>query len=183
MPPDPGVVTLRDASFADADAIADLQARSWRDAYRGSFSDAYLDGPVFGERRAFWTERLRHAGPALWTAVAEREGAVVGFVCALPRHDPRWGTLVDNLHTHPDAKRQGVGRHLLRALGTHLADHAADIPVHLFVLRANRDAAAFYARLGGETAEAMVKTEPDGSQLPVSRIVWPTVAGFRAGVN
>ena len=180
MPPD--AVTMRVAAVGDAATIADLHARSWRSAYRGSLSDAYLDGPIFGERQAFWTERLRHATPGVWTSLAERDGAPVGFVCALQDHDARWGTLIDNLHADPAAKRQGIGRAMLQTLGEHLASVATRTPVHLFVLDANRDAVAFYLRLGGESVEALVRTEPDGSRVPVTRIAWPDVASFRAAV-
>lgn len=182
MRPEGPAIVLRAAVPADADAVADLHARSWRTAYRGSFSDAYLDGPIDGERQAFWRQRLHHPTPDLWTILAERDGhdGLAGFLCARLDHDARWGSLVDNLHTAPDLKRHGIGRTLMTALGRHLEAVGSTAPVHLIVLRSNHAAAAFYAALGGEAVEALVTTEPDGSTLPVTRIAWPSLAAFLA---
>lgn len=49
-------LVFREATSADIEGIANLHATSWRFAYRGSYSDAYLDGPVFEERRQVWTD-------------------------------------------------------------------------------------------------------------------------------
>ena len=37
---------IRLATLADAEAIAHVHAESWRTAYRGALSDAYLSGPI-----------------------------------------------------------------------------------------------------------------------------------------
>ena len=53
----------RHATAQDASAIATLHAESWRQNYRGAFSDAFLDGDVHTERLTVWTKRLRTPGP------------------------------------------------------------------------------------------------------------------------
>jgi hypothetical protein len=73
----------REATFADAEAIATLHATSWRFAYRGAYSDAYLDGPVFGDRRKVWAEQLAIPVPNQHVIVAEKDGAMVGLACSL----------------------------------------------------------------------------------------------------
>ena len=45
------MIEYRSAELSDANAIANLHARSWREHYRGSFDDAFLDGDLVGERR------------------------------------------------------------------------------------------------------------------------------------
>ena len=182
MPPDVAD-RLRPAGADDAPAVAALHARSWRATYRGAFSDAYLDGPIGAERLAFWRERLRHVRMDMLTLLLEdAAGTPLGFVCGFPHHDARWGTLVDNLHVDPALKGRGRGRALMRGLGDALRGLGMDGPVHLFVLAGNDGAAAFYARLGGHSVERMMKTEPDGSDLPVDRIAWASLAAFRDGV-
>jgi len=52
------VIDYRPASARDADAIARLHARSWRENYRGEFHDSFLDGDLDGERLRVWRERL-----------------------------------------------------------------------------------------------------------------------------
>ena len=184
MPPDADTPRLRVATQADAEAIADLHTRSWRSAYRGSFSDAYLDGPIEAERRAFWRERSEHPRAGLWTLVAEdRGGAMLGFVCCLEDHDPHWGSLIDNLHVDPAGKGQGIGRLLMRGAGERLFYALPRRPVYLFVLQSNQAADAFYRRLGGVAAETLAKTEPDGTRLPVIRYAWPSAAAFVTAVG
>ena len=174
---------LRDATPADADALADLHTRSWRSAYRGSLAEAYLSGPIEAERRSFWRQRYDHPPHGLWTVIAEdAEGTIQGFLCLLADHDPQWGTLIDNVHDDPAHKGQGLGRAMMRAAGQHLLYALPRRPVYLFVLQENRGAIAFYDRIGGEQAERLVKTEPDGSQHPVFRYAWPSVAAFVEGI-
>ncbi|MHB1518478.1 MAG: GNAT family N-acetyltransferase [Acidimicrobiales bacterium] len=45
--------------------------------------------------------------------VVEAGGAIVGFGHTLFGHDPRWGSLLDNLHVAHDRRRQGIGTGLL----------------------------------------------------------------------
>lgn len=182
MPPERPALRLRPAGPDDADRVADLHARSWRATYRGSLSDAYLDGPVAEERQAFWRRRLRHPTADLWSmlAVAEDEAGLAGFACAVLHQDDRWGTLLDNLHVDPAGKRRGIGRRLMTALGHHLQGVGSAMPVHLFVLQANHAALAFYEALGGEAVETLAFTEPDGSTPPVARMAWGSVAAFLA---
>jgi hypothetical protein len=53
------LMLYREATALDADAIAVLHAESWRRAYRGHLSDAYLDGPIFKDRTSVWRGRFQ----------------------------------------------------------------------------------------------------------------------------
>jgi len=108
-------VQYREATAEDVEAIAQLHADSWRRNYRGAFRDAFLDGPVVGERRTVWAERLTGPAPSRYTVVAEQDAVVVGFAHTIFDDDRIWGALVDNLHVVHDLKRHGVGRHLMAA--------------------------------------------------------------------
>jgi len=46
------LIEIRPVTFRDAEVVAALHAASWRDAYRGILTDAYLDGDILGERNA-----------------------------------------------------------------------------------------------------------------------------------
>ena len=52
------MIEYRQAQLRDAEAVALLHARSWRENYRGAFTDAFLDGDLPGERLRVWRERL-----------------------------------------------------------------------------------------------------------------------------
>ena len=47
---DPNMLRFREATRADAMAVARLHAESWRVHYRGAYRDAYLDGDVVEDR-------------------------------------------------------------------------------------------------------------------------------------
>lgn len=158
---------------SDAEIVATLHATSWRSAYRGIVPDSFLDHDVFAERRAVWRERLQTPTPAdiAFGIVAESDaGELNGFVYALPKHDPSCGTLVDNLHVHPDHKGCGLGRRLLQAVVRELGP-AHTQPLHLWVLDQNEPAKRFYARLGAEFVDPGT-TPFGGAILPEWRCLW-----------
>lgn len=167
---------LRLATPADADAIAHVHAESWRTAYRGALSDAYLSGPIDEERRAVWRERFAHPPAGQYVAVFEADGETVGFVCAYGGHDTQWGTFIDNLHVLPHLKRSGIGRQMMRdAAAWSARTHPGD-GMYLWVLESNAPARAFYERIGGEQAGRDTWTPPDGSALPKLRYAWRDVS-------
>jgi GNAT superfamily N-acetyltransferase len=174
-------MNIREAGAGDADAIARLHAASWRTAYRGALSDAYLSGPIEAERQTVWRERLGRHDPDQFVVVAESGGETVGFACAYGGHDPQWGTFLDNLHVTPALKRQGIGAQLMAAVAQWSAGHYPGQGLYLWVLDSNDSAKRFYARMGGEDAGIDTWTPPDGSALPKLRIAWRDPAVLSRG--
>jgi predicted N-acetyltransferase YhbS len=105
---------LRLATEADAGRIAELHAESWRRTYRGMLRDDFLDGKVVENRLSVWRDRLGSPRPNQHVAVAESDGELDGFICAFGDEDPRWGTLIDNLHVRHRLHKSGIGRSLMR---------------------------------------------------------------------
>ncbi|MEO6277629.1 GNAT family N-acetyltransferase [Roseateles sp.] len=167
------LVALRAMRTEDADAVAALHATSWRSAYRGMLPDDFLDNHVVADRQAVWRERLLGpaTAPAFGVVAEDAAGRMIGFAYVQPHHDPVWGTLVDNLHVHPDHKGGGLGRRLLQAVATRLGPEHTQ-PVFLWVLDANEPAKRFYARMGAEFAERGVAPPFGGVSLPEWRCVW-----------
>ena len=166
----------RFATLADADAIADLHAESWRTTYRGAMRDAYLDGDVVAERRALWRERLTTAAANQHVIVAEEGNAVVGFACAYGAADATWGTELDNLHVGRGAQSRGLGARLLAATARWTRAVHADRGLYLWVLDGNTGARRFYERHGARDAGGDHWQAPDGSALAVRRYVWGEAA-------
>src|ERR1700709_817210 len=166
-------IRCRPARPDDAATIAALHAASWRAHYRGSLSDAYLDGPIGAERLAVWTERLSHPRAGQVVLLAEDGETALGFVCAFLDHDRQHGTLIGNLHVTVDRKGSGIGRLLMREAGEAMQHALPRGPVYLFALASNHAARAFYERLGGTLEGEERKTEPDGSSVLAVRYVWP----------
>jgi hypothetical protein len=95
---------IREANLSDLEAIANLHARSWRIAYRGILSDAYLDGDLVAERRAVWQERFSKPAPNQTIVVAEIDGGMVGLACAYGDHDELWAPCWKTCTWHPGTK-------------------------------------------------------------------------------
>jgi len=174
-------VRIRQARESDADDVARLHAASWRTAYRGALSDAYLDGPIEAERAALWRGRLGQPAENQLVLVAESAGQMVGFACAYGGHDPQWGTFLDNLHVLPELKRRGIGAQLMGEVASWSARNWPGQGIYLWVLESNLAARRFYAQLGGEDAGSDLWTPPDGSALPKLRIAWRNADVLSAG--
>ncbi|WP_298190579.1 GNAT family N-acetyltransferase [Novosphingobium sp.] len=165
-PPEPPAI--RPADAADAGRIAALHCESWRDAYAQVLDPAFLAGPIEADRRALWAERLGAPAPAQGVLLAETPGhETAGFICFFRDNDPRWGTLIDNLHVDPALRGRGIGERLIRAA---VATFAPDRPFHLWVFEANAAGVRFYLRLGGTIVERGIDDKPAARGAPHLRI-------------
>jgi GNAT superfamily N-acetyltransferase len=163
---------LRRAGSDDADTIATIHAASWRSAYRGIIADAYLDGPVIDERRAYWRKRMAEDA-AIVVLIAEIAGVPAGFIAWVGGADPDFGGIIDNFHMLPSAKGKGVGRRLFEAIRQLALVERPGEALYLWVLEANTPARAAYARLGGTEADRTLRPTGDGGQVPAVRVIWP----------
>jgi ribosomal protein S18 acetylase RimI-like enzyme len=175
------MIEYRPATRFDAAAIADLHARSWRENYRGSFHDAFLDGDLVGERLRVWRERLEHPRADQLVQLAVEGATLTGFVCAYGAHDPRWGSLIDNLHVAREFKRTGIGSQLMREAGAWLDLRHPGSAVYLLVLEANTTARRFYERIGGENAGVSTMETHGGAMVRSCRYTWSRPALLSAG--
>ena len=172
------VPPLRRAGPADAASIAALHADSWRRHYRGAYSDAFLDGDVEADRHAVWSERLAVRDGTTVTIVAEENGGLAGFVHVVLDEDPRWGSLVDNLHVIYGRKRSGIGTVLMGQAAAAVVEHGPG-GLFLWVLEQNTAAQAFYDARGGRSADRRAVASPGGVPGRLDgaphalRYVWP----------
>jgi len=145
-------MTIRTATPDDAAAIAALHARSWQSAYRGDFTDHYLDVECPSERREAWTQRFVAPDPAMYCAVVYDEDQLAGFCCTFDHYDGH-GAYLDNLHVAPEYHGRGLGKQLLRdAAGRVSAEN-----IYLVVLTSNTSAIAFYERMKGRFGPAEMR--------------------------
>ncbi|MEU1284796.1 N-acetyltransferase [Kitasatospora sp. NPDC005856] len=174
----PGQTLIRRGGVQDADAVAELHAHSWRTTYRGIVPEEGLGDGMAAQRRELWRLRLDldcvdygepENTPEL--LVAERAGAVVGFVYLVPQ--PDGGVLIDNLHVRPGLNGGGIGRELLTAARAHVAERHPGAGLSLEVLRDNTRAIAFYEREGAERVRAQEGEFPGGFLLPEYVYAWP----------
>jgi GNAT superfamily N-acetyltransferase len=173
-----GPVWFRRASADDAEQIASLHADSWRRRYRGAYSDSFLDGDVTADRRSVWSARLA-ATTNSETVLAEYDGRMVGFIHVVFDDDPRWGSLVDNLHVVHDQCRKGIGTQLLGHAARAVIERATGLAIYLWVLQQNNSAQQFYRERGATCVETAVVSPPGGDPARLNgtprklRLVWP----------
>jgi GNAT superfamily N-acetyltransferase len=160
----------RIATIEDAENIAALHAISWQKAYRGSFSDDFLDNHVVENRRKIWQKRFAEKENQT-TILIENEDGLVGFACIYPKND-QYGCLIDNLHVAEAYQGLGIGKNLMQKAANWVLDNTSQKLMHLWVLENNISAIEFYKKLGAKKSEQTFYTSPDGIELSVFRMVW-----------
>lgn len=141
--------TVRRATPADAQAIAENHVASWQVAYRGFYPDTVLDHLSVAERRALWEPRLAGHQHTIW--VAEKDGRVIGFLSACPSRDddlrPPAFAEIAAVYIHPASWGTGCGHALCQAAFEHFRSTPAQTVI-VWVLTANTHARHFYEGLG-----------------------------------
>ncbi|MFD9811768.1 GNAT family N-acetyltransferase [Streptomyces sp. NPDC059080] len=179
---------VREMDEGDAEAVAAVRVRGWRAAYDGLMPRAYLDALNMPEQAAAQRARLRRRPPAVRDLVAERAGAVVGWVCVGPGpapdaagHPAPGGTAPDGpgpasgpvgelfaLYVAPELIGTGIGRTLMEA-ALERAREAGFGELRLWVVRGNTHARRFYAHAGFAPDGAEQTDEVDGVPVPELR--------------
>lgn len=166
---------IRDATPADAHALAVVQVASWRAAYRTLMPDEVLAGLSVPDLEQVWSARLTPRPPRTGVVVATDGRRVVGFASAGPpldpsdRADPASGDLY-TLYLDPDHWGRGLGALLHAAALDHLVTvgftHAG-----LWVLDGNRRALRFYLRQGWvDTGRTRIDRGPQDVELSERRL-------------
>ncbi len=141
---------IREAAIEDSAGIARVQVDSYRTAYAGIFSQAYLNQFSYEEQERDWRDWIT-ARPEDLLYVAELEtGEIAGYALARPGPSgvrPYDSELVA-LHVRGARQRQGLGRGLVAAVAERLAQQGSR-SMMLWVLEAN-ESRGFYERLGGQ---------------------------------
>jgi GNAT superfamily N-acetyltransferase len=169
------VLRIREATGADAMAVATLHAESWRTHYREAYRDEYLDGDVVEDRLRVWNERLSAPAPNQFVVLAEEDDELIGFACAYGGNDETWGSLLDNIHVRPEHQGRGVGARLVAEVAAWCRASHADCGLYLWVLEQNRRAQRFYQRLGASDQGGELSEPPGGGQIHGRRYAWKAV--------
>lgn len=169
------MVTLREATVADARAIAEIHVEGWSWAYRGLLPAEVIDALDIDERERQWVAGFTdgwHEGDACFIAEDDL-GRAVGFVACGPGADehfppPRNAGEIYSIYLREDARGTGVGLALFgRAVGA-LRDHGFERAV-LWVLEANEVARRFYEAAGWAWDGARSEHRFDCAERPILR--------------
>jgi ribosomal protein S18 acetylase RimI-like enzyme len=156
------VVEFRDATPADAPAIAEVQVAAWRVAYRGLLPDAVLAALSVPEGTRRWDEILSAAAPRTGTVLVVAGEAVLGFAATGPA-DGTVGRLYA-IYLDPALVGTGLG-HRLHTAAVGRLRAAGFTAAELWVLHDNARALRFYRREGWvDTGRTQVEIGPGGDE-------------------
>jgi ribosomal protein S18 acetylase RimI-like enzyme len=170
FPPGPG----------DAEDLAEVHVRAWRQTYGGLLPDFYLarlSVPLHARR---WRKRLLRATPGEVDLTAGDRSGLVGYVSGGPlRGGSPDEAEITTLYVLQSAQGQGLGRRLLGSAARAMMDGGLT-SLSLTVLRGNDRAVAFYDRLGGVAGPAQVRRGPGGGLVSEIPFNWPDIAELAA---
>ena len=141
--------TIREATPADATAIAEAHVATWRETYRGLLPDSYLDNLTPARREPQWRRILALPDDERVVLVVSGDAdAIVGFASGGPAHDrSEYAGEVYTLYLRRGYQGCGLGRALFIALATRLREQGITSAI-LWVLATNTRARGFYSALG-----------------------------------
>ena len=144
-------ITYRRADAADADALAELGARTFTHTFGHLYQPDDLQLFLQNHSPENWTKELKD--PGFEVQVAERDGALVGYVKLGPPHlpfEPRGEAAeLRQLYVVEEVKGQGVADELINWVIRRARDQRADY-LYLSVFVDNHRARRFYERYGFE---------------------------------
>lgn len=158
-------IAYRIAGPADAEALAELGARTFTNTFGHLYQPDDLQLFLQNHTPANWTKELNDSGFAV--RVAERDGELVGYVKLGPPHlpfEPRGEAAeLRQLYVVEEVKGQGVADELIRWVIERARAQRADY-LYLSVFTENHRARRFYEKYGFEpegTYAFMVGTHAD----------------------
>lgn len=143
-------IQVREASVADAPAIADIYITSWQSTYAGIIPDNLLQSLSVNQQTEEWSQQIVRDSRTV--SVAEHAGNIVGFAYLDKNRDEDLKneklTPIElyDLYFHPSATRQGLGTQMWGLLEESLIGKL----VVLWVLAGNLGAQHFYIKHGFE---------------------------------
>lgn len=172
---------IREATHADAEAIAGVHVASWRETYRGLIADAVIDSRTIAKRTVQWSGALCAGGHYIF--VASVRETVVGFASALVRYPsgPAGRGYVQALYISRVAQGAGLGKALLRATAQALARNGCT-SLALHVLPNNHPARDFYEHLGARYVHDCIQIDDD-AQWVDAVYEWTDLASLLGSVD
>ena len=143
-------MVIREASPADAPAIARVHVGTWRTAYAGIVRDDVLANMSVQRCERNHREAIADQGRKCWTSVAEDDAAgIVGFARGGPERsgNPVFGGEIYALYVLEEHQRRGIGGALVAAVAAALLDCGFSSML-IWALKDN-PCRGFYESLGG----------------------------------
>ena len=139
--------TIRPANLTDIDAMARIHVSSWQAAYQDLMPASYIAQFSYERRHNMWRKVVSQQLADV--LVAERDGAIKGFLCVHQLRGDSSGTIaeINTLYVCPTHFSQGAGSALMHACEQWLNTTRYQ-SIEISVLDSNTRGIAFYRRHG-----------------------------------
>ncbi len=173
------MVDVRDATAADAGAVARVHVEGWKTAYQGLLPEEFLSRLSYEERASKWADILGSPEPGEFTLVAVGDpDEVVGFANGGPERKGLTGYAGElyALYLLPSHRCQGLGTRLFASVVARLRQAGVSGMV-VWVLEDN-PYRRFYVKMGGEPC-ARGRHPIGGQDYATVAYGWKDLAGWR----
>ncbi|MFF2651431.1 GNAT family N-acetyltransferase [Streptomyces sp. NPDC058045] len=155
-------VHVRLAEPVDADAIGEVHAASWAEAY-APFFDAEFAVRGVEDRRVRWHQRL--AEGELTVLLAELDGAAAALAVYSPSEERQGWAEIHSFYCHPERWGSGASAELMAGTLRRTREEGS-LGVHLWTLRDTPRSRRFYTKSGfTETGASRPRDFGDGKPL------------------
>jgi ribosomal protein S18 acetylase RimI-like enzyme len=169
-------VLILPAGPADAEALAHVHVRSWRETYRDMLPDAYLARMSEADFARRFRRALTFPGAHDVTLAAAQPHGLLGYVQGGPSRARVEGEAeIATLYLLREAQGLGLGKRLLIGAARALAAQGARSLV-ISVLQDNARARGFYEHLGGLAEPPRPERGPGGSLVNEVSYRWPQIS-------
>jgi GNAT superfamily N-acetyltransferase len=173
------MVDVRDATAADAPAVARVHVDSWKTAYQELLPEDVLSRLSYEERASKWADILGSPKPGEFTLVAVGDqDEIVGFASAGPERQGLAGYRGElyALYLLPSHRGQGIGTRLVASVVARFR-RAGVSGMVVWVLEDNPHR-HFYAKLGGRSC-ARGQHTIGGQDYATVAYGWKDLAAWR----
>jgi ribosomal protein S18 acetylase RimI-like enzyme len=167
-------VLIVPAGPGDAEELARVHVRSWREAYRGLLPDAYLARMSEADYTRRFRHALTHAGANDVTLALAGPDGLLGYAQGGPSRARVAGEAeIATLYVLRPAQGIGAGKRLMAGMARAMQAQGAT-SLALSVLRDNLRARGFYEHLGGQAEAPRPERGPGGVHHEVT-YRWPDI--------
>lgn len=172
------MIQIRRATVNDSTGIAHVQVDSYRTAYAGIFSPAYLEHFTYEEQAQDWYDWMMNKPRDLIYVAQSEVGEIVGYALGRPGRtaiEPYDCELLA-LHVCQEFQQQGIGKRLMVKMAEQFREQGC-VSMILWVLSKN-PARAFYEHLGGKLIGERETEVGEGEKAIELAYGWANIAGL-----
>jgi ribosomal protein S18 acetylase RimI-like enzyme len=172
------MIQIRRATINDSAGIARVQVDSYRIAYAGIFSQAYLDRFTYEEQAQDWYDWMMNKPRDLIFVAQTEMGEIEGYALGRPglTKIPPYDSELVGMHVLQTFQRQGIGRGLMAKMAEQVQEQGCS-SLMLWVLEKN-PARSFYEKLGGQLiGEQEIELE-EGEKAREVAYGWKDIRGL-----